>query len=133
QAGATAGPEELAELTGPALLLFDRAAADGWAADGEDGFLYTTDWSGRPVVTDRMHWVAAEAVAAAAAVERVDPDPARRALARRWWAWIDAQVVDRVRGSWWHQLDPQGRPIGTVWPGKPDLYHAIQATLLARL
>ena len=53
-----------------AELLFDRAVADGWEVDGAPGFVYTTDWSGRPVVPDRMHWVLAEALAAAAALHR---------------------------------------------------------------
>ena len=35
----------------------------GWAADGSDGFVYTTDWEGRPVVQERMHWVLTEAIA----------------------------------------------------------------------
>ena len=26
--------------------LFDRAVGDGWAVDGADGFVYTTDWDG---------------------------------------------------------------------------------------
>ena len=47
---------------------FDRAVADGWDVDGAPGFVYTTDWSGRPVVSQRMHWVAAEAISAAAAL-----------------------------------------------------------------
>ena len=29
-----------------AEALFDRAVADGWAVDGADGFVYTTDWDG---------------------------------------------------------------------------------------
>ena len=36
-----------AGLAGSASIgLFDRAAADGWAVDGADGFVYTTDWDG---------------------------------------------------------------------------------------
>ena len=29
-----------------------------------------------------------------------------------------------------HQLDGDNRVIGTVWPGKSDLYHAFQSTLI---
>ena len=35
---------------------------DGWNADGEPGIVYTTDWNGKPVVHDRMHWTLAEAI-----------------------------------------------------------------------
>src|SRR4029450_9029335 len=55
-------------LLAAAVGLFDRAGAGGWAVDGADGFVYTTDWDGTPVVRDRMHWVLAEAISAAAAL-----------------------------------------------------------------
>lgn len=29
-----------------------------------------------------------------------------------------------------HQLDKNNHVIGTVWPGKSDLYHAFQSTLI---
>src|SRR5436190_6482097 len=56
-------------LTG-ARSLFDTAVHEGWAVDGADGFVYTVDWTGRPVVRERMHWVVAEATAAAAALHQ---------------------------------------------------------------
>ena len=45
-----------------ARRLYDRAVADGWAVDGAPGFVYTTDWAGRPVTRTRMHWVCCEAI-----------------------------------------------------------------------
>ena len=63
--------DEAPDWLAPAsVALFERAAADGWAVDGADGFVYTTDWDGRPVVRDRMHWVLAEGFAAAAALHQ---------------------------------------------------------------
>ncbi len=59
-----------------AVALFSTALADGWALDGADGFVYTVDWDGRPVVRERMHWVAAEAIAAAAALHEATGDDA---------------------------------------------------------
>ena len=44
--------------------------------------------------------------------------------------YLDDKVLDHKNGSWFHQLDENNNVIGTVWPGKPDLYHAIQATLI---
>ena len=44
--------------------------------------------------------------------------------------YLDACVLDRETGSWFHQLDRNNRPLDTVWPGKPDLYHALQAMLI---
>lgn len=42
--------------------LYNRAVGDGWNADGAPGIVYTTDWNGKPVVHDRMHWTLAEAI-----------------------------------------------------------------------
>ena len=43
---------------------------------------------------------------------------------------VDEKVLDHINGSWFHQLDRNNQVIGTVWPGKSDLYHAVQATLI---
>lgn len=124
---ADAAPAWLVEA---ARDLFDRAVADGWR---DDGFVYTTDWSGHPVVEDRLHWVVCEAVAAAAALARVTGEPLYEARYRQWWDVAERFFVDRRRGSWRAQLDGRNRPAATVWSGKPDTYHAFQATLLPRL
>jgi mannose/cellobiose epimerase-like protein (N-acyl-D-glucosamine 2-epimerase family) len=116
-----------------AEALFDRAVVDGWAVDGADGFIYTTDWEGTPMVRDRMHWVVAEAIAAAAALLRRTGDDRYANLAATWWAYAERYLFDRTYGSWHHQLDASNHVIETVWPGKPDLYHAVQATLIPRL
>jgi len=104
--------------------LFARAVEDGWQEPG--GFVYTTDFDGRPVVSDRLHWVVAEAIGAAAALQH-----------ERWyrtsWDFADEHLRDRERGSWHHELDDQLRPQERTWTGKPDVYHALQATLLPRL
>ena len=44
--------------------------------------------------------------------------------------YLDECVIDHKNGSWFHQLDRNNKVIGTVWPGKSDLYHAVQATLI---
>jgi sulfoquinovose isomerase len=116
-----------------AVGLFDRAVADGWATDGADGFVYTTNWDGTPVVRDRMHWVVAEAIAAAATLRARTGDDRYADLAATWWAYAERYLFDRTYGSWHHQLDASNHVIETVWPGKPDLYHAVQATLIPRL
>jgi mannose/cellobiose epimerase-like protein (N-acyl-D-glucosamine 2-epimerase family) len=113
-----------------AEALFERAVADGWAADGAEGFVYTTDWAGEPVVRQRMHWVAAEAIAAAETFAWESGGQRWADLAAEWWAYVDRSFVDHERGSWRHELDPENRPAATVWSGKPDVYHAYQATLV---
>ncbi len=44
--------------------------------------------------------------------------------------YLDEKVIDRKNGSWFHQLDGTNQLKETVWPGKSDLYHALQATLI---
>ena len=60
----------LSDMPTTALTLFDRAMADGWARDGAPGIVYTTDFSGEPIVHERMHWTVCEALAASAAFAR---------------------------------------------------------------
>lgn len=126
-------PDEAERLVPSAVALFDRAVADGWAVDGREGFVYTTDWTGAPVVRTRMHWVAAEAVGAAWALHDATGDDRFLDLYARWWDHVARYLVDDEHGSWHHELSEQNVPTAAVWPGKPDLYHAFQATLIPRL
>ena len=86
-----------------------------------------------PVVHTRMHWVAAEAIGAAAALHRVSGEQRYADDYARWWDYADEFLIDREQGSWHHELDASNVPSREVWPGKPDLYHAFQATLLPLL
>lgn len=115
-----------------AKRLFDVAVADAWS-DASGGFAYTVDFSGAVINPTRMHWTVAEGVGAAIALLRATGDDRYAEWHDRFWAYIEAKVVDRERGSWWHELDEAGRPSFDTWPGKPDLYHAWQATLYARV
>lgn len=110
--------------------LYCRAVEDAWNADGAPGFVYTTDWEGKPVVHDRMHWTLAEAINTSAVLYRtVKKDRYAKDYAA-FLEYLDRKVLDHGQGSWFHQLDRENRLIGTVWPGKSDLYHAFQATLI---
>lgn len=113
-----------------ARKLFERALADGF--DGS-GFVYTVDWSGRPVEPRRFHWVAAEAVATAEVLARVTGEARFGELAQQWWALVRERFVDTELGSWHHELDAENRPSAVVWAGKPDIYHAVQALLVPDL
>ncbi|MCL2784363.1 MAG: AGE family epimerase/isomerase [Propionibacteriaceae bacterium] len=115
-----------------ARALYDRAVLEGWAVDGPAGFVYTTDWEGQPVVHERMHWVLAEAIGASAAIGKAGLGDTQADL-DRWWAYADDFLIDHTRGSWYHELNQRNRPASSVWSGKPDIYHALQATLLENL
>ncbi|MEV2278256.1 AGE family epimerase/isomerase [Nocardiopsis sp. NPDC049922] len=120
-------------LRSDAVRLFDHAVRRGWAADGADGFAYTLDWADAPVVRERMHWVVAEATMTAWALGALTGDGGYTRHYDSWWDYADRHHLDREHGSWHHELDPASRPSGTVWPGKPDVYHAYQATVLPQI
>ncbi|PVG81606.1 N-acyl-D-glucosamine 2-epimerase [Nocardioides gansuensis] len=124
--------EPPAWLVEDARGLFARAVEVGWDVDGEPGFLYTVDWQGRPVVRLRMHWVHAEALAAAAALHRRTGEESYAAWQRAFEDFVEEFLIDGEQGSWHHELDEHNRPSATVWAGKPDVYHAYQSLLLAR-
>lgn len=119
--------------TAAAVELADRAVADGWARDGADGFVYTTDWDGVPVVRHRMHWVLAEALNAGHVLDAALGVPRYADLVRTWWAYADRHLLDALDGSWHHELDERNEPTTATWHGKPDVYHAYQAALAPTL
>ena len=124
-----------------ALSLYERAVEDAWSVNGNPGLCYTTDWNGKTVVQDRMHWTLCEAINTSAVLDRVMRAPdcplsgedSGRVPAedyKMFMKYLDDHVIDHDLGSWYHQLDGDNKVMGTVWPGKPDLYHAVQATLI---
>ncbi|MBW8812267.1 MAG: AGE family epimerase/isomerase [Caulobacterales bacterium] len=128
RASLAAPPDWLLEA---ARGLFETAVRDGWGEPG--GFAYTTDFEGRPVVARRLHWVVTEAIAAAAALHEATGEARYEAWYRRCWDFADEHLRDRVHGSWRHELDAALTPVAGTWAGKPDIYHAFQATLIPRL
>ena len=110
--------------------LYNRAVADAWNADGAPGICYTTDWNGKPVVHDRMHWTLAEAINTSSVLFHVTDNEKYAADYAEFMKYLDEKVLDHVNGSWFHQLDRENNLLETVWPGKADIYHALQATLI---
>ena len=110
--------------------LYNRAIEDAWFADGAPGICYTTDWEGKPVVHDRMHWTLAEAINTSAVLWHVTKNQKYADDYAQFMQYLDEKVLDHVHGSWFHQLDQNNELLTTVWPGKSDLYHATQSTLI---
>lgn len=109
-----------------AVALASRALDDGWAADGSDGLVYTVDWDGTPVSRLRMHWPICEAIWTSAALLRATGNRRWEAWYRRAWDFAATHLIDE-NGAWINELDPDLRPSETVWPGRPDFYHALGA------
>lgn len=117
-------------LVEDARKLFENACRYGWDVDGAPGIVYTLDWENRPVVRHRLHWTHAEAAAASAALLQRTGEQQYEIWYRTFWEFNQTLFIDDEHGSWRHELNPQNEPSADIWPGKPDLYHAYQATLL---
>jgi mannose/cellobiose epimerase-like protein (N-acyl-D-glucosamine 2-epimerase family) len=120
-------------LLADARQLFASACHHAWNVDGLPGIVYTLDWQSRPVVRHRLHWTHCEAAAAAAALLQRTDEQQYEDWYRRFWEFNATQFIDYLQGSWHHELNEHNQPSADIWAGKPDLYHAYQATLLPLL
>ena len=98
--------------------LFNRAVEDAWNADGAPGLVYTTDWDGKPVVHDRMHWTLAEGINTSSTLARVTGKESYAKWYATFLEYADSTVMDHVNGSWFRQLDRTSRsaPCGRASP-----------------
>ncbi|SIT75035.1 Mannose or cellobiose epimerase, N-acyl-D-glucosamine 2-epimerase family [Yoonia rosea] len=108
--------------------LIERALADAWLPEG--GLAYTLDFDGKVADGSRFWWPVTEAIGAMAALIVMDRDPADEIWYRRLWAFADAHFIDHARGGWYPAIDDHGQPTSSIFTGKPDIYHALQACLL---
>ncbi|TWP36352.1 AGE family epimerase/isomerase [Leekyejoonella antrihumi] len=113
------GPGWLVEA---AEELAARALDDLWEADGRPGLVYTVDWDGRPVSTTRLHWPVCEAIQASASLYRTTGNWHWERWYRALWDHAAAFFID-AEGTWINELDDDMHEGGTVWPGRPDVYH----------
>lgn len=111
--------------------LYQRALADGWHAR-RGGILYTVDWDGSPMSSLILHWPVAEGIAASAVLESATGDATYGEWYRRLWSFTMARIVEPERG-WIHEQSLAGDPSRKILVGRPDLYHALQATMAARI
>jgi mannose/cellobiose epimerase-like protein (N-acyl-D-glucosamine 2-epimerase family) len=125
-------PARTAWMSAAARELFDAAIAQGWDHE-RTGLVYTVDWNGSPCVSERFHWGAAEAIGAAAYLYRTTHDAQYADWDRIFWDHTAKYLIDRTRGGWHHELSSTNEPAERTWVGKPDLDHALQATLFARV
>jgi mannose/cellobiose epimerase-like protein (N-acyl-D-glucosamine 2-epimerase family) len=116
-----------------ATHLYQAAKTWGWAVDGQDGFVYTVNWQAQPVVRTRPHWVLAEAICAAAALRGSQAAPSADADLEHWQSFASNTFRDRELGGWHHELDTDNYPSHSMWAGKPDVYHTLQAMLIPQL
>ncbi|MBM6402332.1 AGE family epimerase/isomerase [Phycicoccus sonneratiae] len=109
-------------LVEAADALARRALDGGWALDGRPGLVYTVGWDGRPVSDVRLHWPVCEGLQLTASLVRRTGDEHWEGWYRRLWDHAARYFVDE-RGTWRNELDEQMQEAGTIWPGRPDVYH----------
>lgn len=108
--------------------LIEQALADAWLPEG--GIAYTLDHRGQIDIADRYWWPVTEAIGAMASLIKAEGKPEDEAWYRRLWQFADAAFIDHTHGGWFPEIDETGRPVAHQFAGKPDIYHALQATLL---
>lgn len=135
-----AGMSEPDILMQGATELFERARVDGWRRGGKPGFVYTVDFEGNPVLTDRLQWVLSEAICATVALRRALLDDGAsvgevEAYEHSYRSWID-YMHDYMMvepGVIARQLDEDSEPMEGTITARPDIYHTIQAFLMGRV
>jgi sulfoquinovose isomerase len=112
-----------------ARSLFRSSVELGW--DGKyGGFFYTLDWDNRPALRQKLWWPCAEAIGAASFLCDHLPSDFHEAWYRRLWDFVARHVIDARHKGWHPELSETLQPAATLFTGKPDLYHALQACLI---
>jgi mannose/cellobiose epimerase-like protein (N-acyl-D-glucosamine 2-epimerase family) len=113
-----------------ARSLFIQAMSLGWDKQ-KGGFFYTLDWQDQPAKTNKLWWPMCEGAAAAHYLnEHLPSDPFYEDSYRLIWGTIANRFLDRENGGWHEELTEDLAPAHTLFPGKSDLYHALQACLI---
>ena len=123
------GGRRLAWLPEAARALFAQATRIGWDAD-KGGFFYALDWDDRPVLRQKLWWPCSEGIGAAAFLCAHDPSPEHAEWYGRIWEFTAAHFIDAQQGGWFPELGEDLKPAQTLFSGKSDIYHAVQACLI---
>lgn len=110
-----------------ARRLIEQALHDAWLPQG--GFAYTLKPDGSVDNPSRYWWPVTEAIGAVAALIKLDRRSEDEVWYRRLWLFADRFFIDHKHGGWFPELDDQNKPINTIFKGKPDIYHSLQACL----
>ena len=109
--------------------LIYTALNDAWLPDG--GIAYTLKFNGEVDIASRFWWPVTEAIGAVAALIKLGPQDEDEAWYRRLWAFADQHFIDHDHGGWFPAIDDAGAVTSSIFNGKPDIYHALQASLFA--
>lgn len=109
--------------------MFRQSMALGWDK-ARGGFFYTLDWQDQPAKRMKLWWPLCEGAAAAHFLNELAPKPEWEAAYRQIWEVIGSHFLDRWNGGWHEELTEEMQPSHALFPGKGDIYHALQACLI---
>ncbi|MDP9813466.1 mannose/cellobiose epimerase-like protein (N-acyl-D-glucosamine 2-epimerase family) [Rhizobium tibeticum] len=112
-----------------AKALFAQSMLLGWDAD-KGGFFYTLDWQDAPAKREKLWWPACEGAGAAHFLNEHLPSDFHEESYRKIWNVIERCFIDHRNGGWHEELTEDLAPAHTIFPGKGDIYHALQACLI---
>lgn len=123
------GEKRLEWMPDAARRLFVRAVELGWDAT-KGGFFYTLDWDNTPVRRNKLWWPMCEGVGAASYLSAHHADAFYEIWYHKIWNSVSRHFLDREYGGWHEELDENMNPACTLFAGKGDVYHALQACLI---
>ncbi len=107
--------------------LIEQALKDAWLPGG--GMAYTLVFEGRVANASRFWWPVAEAIGAVAALIAMDKRLEDEVWYRKLWTYANETLVDHQHGGWFPAVDETGDMVTSIFDGKPDIYHSLQACL----
>lgn len=109
--------------------LFFQAMSLGWDKQ-KGGFFYTLDWENLPAKRSKLWWPLCEGAGAAHFLNAHAPSAFHEDSYRMIWGFIAGHSIDHENGGWHEELTEDLVPANTLFPGKGDIYHALQACLI---
>ncbi|MCJ7993425.1 AGE family epimerase/isomerase [Rhizobium cremeum] len=109
--------------------LFFQSMSLGWDKE-KGGFFYTLDWENVPDKRFKLWWPLCEGAGAAHFLNQLSPSDFHEESYRKIWSFIASNNLDPAFGGWHEELTEDLRPANTLFPGKGDIYHALQACLI---
>ena len=123
------GGQRHAWMPDAARELFRQSIELGWDKE-RGGFFYALDWDDKPRLPHKLWWPCAEAIGAAAFLNEHNPGDFHEEWYRTLWSFASRYLIDHRHGGWRPELSEDLRPSTSLFQGKPDLYHALQACLI---
>lgn len=90
---------------------------------------YPLDFDGQAANGSRFWWPIAEAIGAVAALITLGKMPEDEIWYRKRWTYASATFLNHKHGGWFPAVAENGNVVTSIFDGKPDNYHSLQACL----